>query len=245
MDEPVASQDMLLRFMGVDPLMAAGPAATIASSIGNVSLPQTVIARAFLNGSTILASHLLPSLEEDHPEVPSTSVTPDLDRNREAYYGPRRTITLVLVLSGLVVGLVVMVKWRRRRRYRKDSSLLLGNGKAVDAIRLDRTNSTSSGPSSPLTAKQHTAPQPAINIHSHVENPTLSPASVQPTRSTRERLEQKMAKGTDPEESARLLEGHPASTYEGKSSWLSLRQEAGGLKEQEEVFGLGDDEEDT
>ncbi|GAA5850271.1 hypothetical protein JCM8547_001073 [Rhodosporidiobolus lusitaniae] len=141
MDKPVAAHDMLLRFMQVDTLNAAGAAAKIPSRIG--SQPESVLGAVHPNGTTLSGAELAAGLAGSSDSSTGTGaeekVTHDgYDVEHERYYGPRRTAALVLLLV-LVVGAVWgVLRWRTKRRadrYRR----LKGKGRA--SIRLEERDS--------------------------------------------------------------------------------------------------------
>ncbi|GAA5908210.1 uncharacterized protein JCM6883_004309 [Sporobolomyces salmoneus] len=152
MDQPLAAHDMLLRFLTVDTLGSAGPSALIPSQIGRHSLPL-ILGSTHPNGSS------LPSLlsPQDALDGSSTSggkegkeidaVTGEkiledgFDINHERYYGPRRTVALVLGFLVLGVAGWFGLRWRRRKRMERTRAR--GNGarwkgkRRESAIRLD------------------------------------------------------------------------------------------------------------
>ncbi|GAA5835285.1 hypothetical protein JCM11251_006669 [Rhodosporidiobolus azoricus] len=128
MDKPLAAHDMLLRFMQVDTLNAAGSAAKIPSRIG--SEPEVVLGATHPNGSTLAGAvelangnngALLPG--QDGKEGEKDGTTEDGYKiEHELYYGPRRTAALVFLLVVIVGAVWAILRWRgkrRRERYRR------------------------------------------------------------------------------------------------------------------------------
>ncbi|KAH9817256.1 putative carboxypeptidase KEX1 precursor [Melampsora americana] len=100
MDEPIGTQDMLLRFLEIDKLDLDGP--------------MHIISKTFENGTLITNTTGLIGSEGKNEKGPEK--IEELQRVREAYYGPRRTLTLVFVLFAIIIGVVGVVKWRARKR---------------------------------------------------------------------------------------------------------------------------------
>ncbi|KAH9471981.1 hypothetical protein Pst134EA_002609 [Puccinia striiformis f. sp. tritici] len=121
-DAAYAAHDMLLRFIGVDIIKAAGPMSSISSQIGDIEDERTGILMEILsNGTLINSDKLMVKLDPEQNESNLSLLggpVPILEtvEERQAYYGPRQTITLFLFLSSLILGLVLLFKWRRRRR---------------------------------------------------------------------------------------------------------------------------------
>ncbi|GAA6021357.1 hypothetical protein JCM11491_004759 [Sporobolomyces phaffii] len=142
MDQPLAAHDMLLRFMAVDTLGSAGPAAQIPSRVGASEL-DTILGSTRPNGSSLdpLSSSSSSSpfgAPDDRldgagdgsdaaaaagPLVDSVTgekvLEDGFDINHERYYGPRRTAALVVLL--VVLGALgwVGLRWRRTQRVAK------------------------------------------------------------------------------------------------------------------------------
>ncbi|MBW0463925.1 hypothetical protein O181_003640 [Austropuccinia psidii MF-1] len=112
-DVPLATHDMLLRFLEIDPLLAAGPTRSIPSQVG-ANNSSGLIMKTFPNGT--LLSQDNPKLEADKTSLIGGPPVLETTEERQAYYGPRQTVTLVVVLTGMIVGLVILFKWRRRRK---------------------------------------------------------------------------------------------------------------------------------
>ncbi|KAH8913639.1 alpha/beta-hydrolase [Atractiella rhizophila] len=113
MDLPTVAQDMLLRFIGIDPLVSAGPASTIPSRIGD---GDEVVLGAFTpNGSSVAVA--APASSES---VTTGNVEQDTYyKAHEAYYGPRRTLTLLFVIFIVGGGFVAFLRWRVAKRREK------------------------------------------------------------------------------------------------------------------------------
>lgn len=130
LDELVASHDMVLRFLAVDTLFAAGESASVPSNIGEET--ASVLSPVAKNGSTLASSAKNTSSVENLSS--SASETLDrlsgLDRSHESYYGPRRSAGLFILL--MMIGLLVwsFAKWRASRRVRKGRSRYGRLGKA-------------------------------------------------------------------------------------------------------------------
>ncbi|KAH9817334.1 putative carboxypeptidase KEX1 precursor [Melampsora americana] len=105
-DVPLVAQDMILRFLNLDVLDAAGPAANVSSGIGTE--PETILHRVHLNNTlleTISSSESLP------PSVPNTlGNTLSTDSN---YYNASSAGIIIVMLGG-ALGLLFL--WRRKLR---------------------------------------------------------------------------------------------------------------------------------
>ncbi|GAA5887724.1 hypothetical protein JCM6882_001510 [Rhodosporidiobolus microsporus] len=140
MDAPLAAHDMLLRFMQVDTLNAAGSAAKIPSRIG--SQPEVVLGATHPNGSTLPGAEQLAAGADSGLDAAEgqkeglnlggggAGTTEDGYKiEHELYYGPRRTAALVVLLVVVVGAVWAILRWRgkrRRERYRR----LKGKGRA-------------------------------------------------------------------------------------------------------------------
>lgn len=118
-DEPLASHDMLLRFLAVDTLFAAGTAAVTPSTIGSET--SSILAPTHPNGTTLLSSTL--PANGSLPGTPSSSTASiqqgfaaGLDPLHEAYYGPRRSAGLAALLILGAAAIYGFFKWRSARR---------------------------------------------------------------------------------------------------------------------------------
>ncbi|GAA6032845.1 hypothetical protein JCM8097_000825 [Rhodosporidiobolus ruineniae] len=130
MDKPIASHDMILRFMQVDTLNAAGSAARIPSRIGNEQ--AAVLGAVHPNGTTLPGAEL--AVDADADTSNEKEVTEDgFDIDHERYYGPRRTAALVFLLVVVGGAIWAILRWRTRRRkarYRR----LKGKGRAMPRL---------------------------------------------------------------------------------------------------------------
>ena len=124
-EQPLAAHDMLLRFIGIDTLGAAGPTALIPSRLGGER--EAVVGETSPDGSTLEKGG---NAETDVSKSPlAADVDGDgkdeLNKDREAYYGPRRTAVLVLLILTIVAVLLLIFRWmsvRARRRASKRHS---------------------------------------------------------------------------------------------------------------------------
>lgn len=130
-DAPAAAHDMILRFMQVDTLHAAGHAAKIPSKIGKET--EAVLGATQPDGSTL---EMLEGLDANG--LPEKDVTEDgFDKDHERLYGPRQTAMLFLLVTAAIFGIWGINHWRggrRRARYRK----LKGKGR--QSIKLEETD---------------------------------------------------------------------------------------------------------
>lgn len=131
-DKPHAAHDILLRFLGVDTIKAAGSASRIPSHVGKVTDDSNaVIGKVSPDGGT------LPAVKSQQAEAAAASasaaaaavdlhdsVGQPIDRDRELYYGPRRTGVLVLVLMTVIVGFWALLRWRAQERRKKGWKLV-------------------------------------------------------------------------------------------------------------------------
>ncbi|KAK4054916.1 Cell death protease [Microbotryomycetes sp. JL201] len=149
-DQPLAAHDMLIRFMQVDTLHAAGSAARIPSRIGKET--EAVLGATHPNGTTIKEVEEAARLEQETKQglTEADLLTEDgYDKDHELTYGPRRTAVLFLLIVMIVLILWGVLKWRsvkRREKYRK----MKGKGKAIrlehsdeSAVNLVRTTKSS------------------------------------------------------------------------------------------------------
>ncbi|EGG02856.1 putative carboxypeptidase KEX1 precursor [Melampsora larici-populina 98AG31] len=113
MDEPIGTQDMLLRFLEIDKLDLVGPARSTWSQMGDGPTME-IVSKTFENGTLI--TNATGVVESEGKSEKGIENIAELERVREAYYGPRRTLTLVFFLFGIIIGVVGVVKWRARKR---------------------------------------------------------------------------------------------------------------------------------
>ncbi|BGP12710.1 hypothetical protein JCM10213_008848 [Rhodosporidiobolus nylandii] len=156
MDQPLAAHDMLLRFMQVDTLNAAGAAAKVPSRVGKQQ--EAILGATHPNGTTLAgASEAAGAADGDAPSANSEKVTDDgFDKHHEAYYGPRRTAALVFLLLVVVGSIWAILRWRtsrRRERYRR----LKGKGRAV---RLEERGSSAGARGAPAFRDRVDEPEP-------------------------------------------------------------------------------------
>ena len=109
---------MLIRFTGMDMLRAAGSSGKVPSRLGAEAV--AVIKETHPNGTSLETP-----IAEGDPELLSGDLLLDADgeevlsKEREEYYGPRRTAVLVLLLLLVVAILVFLVRFISKRRLRK------------------------------------------------------------------------------------------------------------------------------
>lgn len=129
MDVPLAAHDMIIRFMQVDTLNAAGASALIPSRIGKIE--TEVILGATQPDGTALEKAII---VEKKPELSNDG----FDREHELLYGPRRTILLFGFLTAFVILFWGICSWRRgRRRSKFRASKGKGRARATSAGPLD------------------------------------------------------------------------------------------------------------
>ncbi|KAL8283118.1 hypothetical protein RQP46_005896 [Phenoliferia psychrophenolica] len=115
MDVPVAAHDMLLRFMGVDTLHAAGHAAKVPSRLGKET--EAVLGATQPDGSTLKGNEAAAAAANGDKDTATKDVTLDgFDKDHELRYGPRRTAVLFLLLAVVGVGIWLFFRWRSGRR---------------------------------------------------------------------------------------------------------------------------------
>jgi len=105
-DVPYVTQDMLVRFLGIDVMRAAGPAAQVTSRIGGE--PVTTVNRVLMNDSHLLQGNK------------ATGVGSSTDVVRDENYYNASSALVFLFLVGLLVGLIYFVRRRLRRSGRGD-----------------------------------------------------------------------------------------------------------------------------
>lgn len=126
-DQPYAAHDILLRFLGIDALSAAGGASKIPSHVGNATTDtNAVVGKVSPDGNT------LPGVKSEQAKAAAASASAaaaavdlhnsagqPINKDRELYYGPRRTGVLVLILMTVILGLWALLRWRATERRRK------------------------------------------------------------------------------------------------------------------------------
>ncbi|KDN46769.1 alpha/beta-hydrolase [Tilletiaria anomala UBC 951] len=126
-DVPIVSHDMMLRWMNVDLLSAAGPSARIPSRLGNDAGRELVIGGA--------AGH-------DVSVIPGSKSTEQaaLDAKWEAYY-QAGSAALVILLLMLVIGSCIILRLRRAARKQGTYQAPGSRGISIDSgadMELDR-----------------------------------------------------------------------------------------------------------
>ncbi|PLW11484.1 hypothetical protein PCANC_03686 [Puccinia coronata f. sp. avenae] len=116
-DVPHAAHDMLLRFLEVDPLLAAGPVSSVSSQVG-AEEHAGIVVKTHANGTVIGQEKLQTEHDQSGTRLGAAPVLETVEE-REAYYGPRQTVALIIVLTCLILGLVMLFQWRRKRRRRR------------------------------------------------------------------------------------------------------------------------------
>lgn len=108
----LAAHDMLLRFIHVDTLYAAGEAASIPSRIGEET--ASVLSPTNPNGTTLI--DLEAAALAAQAAVPKQLLEGGLDPVHEAYYGPRRSLGLFVLLGLFITATYWFFRWRGQRR---------------------------------------------------------------------------------------------------------------------------------
>ena len=128
-DQPLAAHDMLLRFLGVDLLGAAGPAAQVPSRVGNEQ--EAVLGETHPNGTAVGPDTiLLPSDALDH------------DSAVEALVNAGSAIVIIaLLLLGFAIFYVV-----RRRIRRGNKGPILGHARGTSLGRGQARREEEDGP---------------------------------------------------------------------------------------------------
>lgn len=142
-EEPVAAHDMVLRFMGVDRLQAAGSAAIIPSRLGNVE-PGKVVHKVTPGHSAVAVD----DAEGPNTATNATAQAQQEHKDREKYYGPRRSGVLAVSVLAAVCSIFLVFRWLSRRRrqnqswpttgYRKVSRKQKNTAQATDLEMHDR-----------------------------------------------------------------------------------------------------------
>jgi len=118
---------MLIRFTGIDLLRAAGASGKVPSRLG--AEPEAVIKETHPNGTSLQPA----VIGSDSPELLSGDLLLDADgeevlnKDREEFYGPRRTAVLVLLLLVAVAILVFVIRHISNRRRRSKIRLTPAN----------------------------------------------------------------------------------------------------------------------
>lgn len=112
MDQPLAAHDMLIRFMQVDTLNAAGVSALIPSRIGVAEL-EVILGATKPDGSALDST----LKEVADAAVIEKEISEDgFDKDHELMYGPRRTFLLFLFLLLGVFCFWMFCQWKRSKR---------------------------------------------------------------------------------------------------------------------------------
>ena len=123
-DQPYAAHDMRLRFIGIDPLLAAGDPSRVPSRIGsNTPGKEAVIGKVAPDGGTLPG--VIVQQEKDAAAAASSAAAAvdnyqeegqPIDKQRELLYGPRRTAVLVCIVFAAILALYGLLRWRARQR---------------------------------------------------------------------------------------------------------------------------------
>ncbi|KAI8458931.1 putative carboxypeptidase KEX1 precursor [Phakopsora pachyrhizi] len=116
-DVPYASQDMLIRFLGIDLLSAAGAGASVSSRVG--VQPETLISRIKLNGSKVELPGILSSklmMKSDPNQLDPSSSNANSEKKIEESYYNLSSVGVFLILVGSVIGLSYLFRRRLRKQ---------------------------------------------------------------------------------------------------------------------------------
>lgn len=129
-EAPEAAHDLFLRFANVSTLDAAGKASRLASTLGGAA--AVVIGHIAPDGDTLAISD--DTMSNSTLLGAGGSDAKDEAQLREEYYGPRRSIVLVLLLIGLLVAIAFLVRLHqtKRRRAGRTRPNSLDRGRAAD-----------------------------------------------------------------------------------------------------------------
>ena len=142
-DRPAAAHDMLIRFLGIDTMSAAGRHARVPSRLGNES--ERIVGATHPNGTSIDSALVVGSDDdsssnnnnngaaEKGSDDTSSVVHGGYDKDHEEKFGPRQTAVLVITLLAIGTAVYAFLHWVARRRRRKYRAM---KGKAR-AIHLD------------------------------------------------------------------------------------------------------------
>ena len=152
---------MLLRFIGIDPLVAAGDPSRVPSRIGQQAAgKEAVIGKVAPDGGTLPG--VIEQQEKEAAAAASSAAAAvdnfeedgqPIDKQRELLYGPRRTAVLVCIVSAAILALYGLLRWRARQRRAKGwtpkrGPLLNGRSKTTPSTggyRFSRISSSSLG----------------------------------------------------------------------------------------------------
>lgn len=123
LEEPAAAHDMVLRFLGIDVLQAAGPSAVIPSRLGS-NASELVLNKVQIEGTASAGAGGAAAAAVSNLSTPSTTRSvQEQHQDHEAKYGPRRFGVLVVVLLAVLgVGLLVLRFLSRRHSSRRGFS---------------------------------------------------------------------------------------------------------------------------
>jgi carboxypeptidase D len=113
----------LIRFTGIDVLQAAGPAARIPSKLSGQQ--DSILGVTHPNGTTLEpppGAEVVP-LDPEEAEAQQEAK----DNSREAFYGPRRSVVLTLLLFAVLALLVLLVRWVSQKRRWRARGVQLGS----------------------------------------------------------------------------------------------------------------------
>jgi len=106
-DQPLASHDMVLRFLGVDLLGAAGPAAQVPSRVGDEL--EAVLGETHKNGTALAGVAPVSNAEKASAGLLGTS------QGLEAVVNAGSALVIVVVMA-LALGAALLVRRRLQRR---------------------------------------------------------------------------------------------------------------------------------
>lgn len=168
-NQPYAAQDILLRFLGIDTLIAAGDGSQIPSRIGRVSSGvEAVIGKVAPDGGTLPA--VISQQEKQAAAAASSAAAAvdfyaeegqPIDKERELLYGPRRSAVLMLIIVAVALAFYALLRWRARKRraagwtpkrYMPPGSGRSGLGTPAGSgtYRFNRLSLSSSAPNTPV-----------------------------------------------------------------------------------------------
>lgn len=119
-DKPVESHDMLLRFVGVNLLGAAGPAAQVPSKVGDEQ--EAVVGETHVNGTAVA-----PVLGEDKTSSSSTGTSSIFEGDSFETIVNAGSAVVILLVMLLAIGIFICV----RRRVASRKGPILGHGRSA------------------------------------------------------------------------------------------------------------------
>lgn len=118
--------DILLRFIGIDPLTAAGDGSRIPSRLSGSGESNAVLGKVSPDGDTLPA---VKSQQKQQAAAAASSAAAavdkegqegqPIDKERELRYGPRRTAVLFSIIVCVTLAIYGLLRWRVRQRRRK------------------------------------------------------------------------------------------------------------------------------